>query len=105
MLSKLSVCEIIAISTIYKDAAIAVKESRSPDAHMTRLLNILQNAHAGGRHSAPQHLYDALDSILHTDRAVYHLASTSQPISLALELDSLEPRPQRGKILELDLGL
>jgi hypothetical protein len=105
MLGQMSASETIAISTLYKEAAVAVNTKQDPAPIMGRLLRILENSQAGGRLPDPQRLYQVLDLILHTDKAAPHIASTSAPISLALELSAQDPLRQRGTLFGLDLGL
>ncbi|MHC8386773.1 hypothetical protein ACYZTM_01625 [Pseudomonas sp. MDT2-39-1] len=105
MLGQMSASETIAISARYKEAAVAVNEKQDPAPFMDRLLRILVNAKEGGRLQDPQRLYQILDLILHADKAAPHIASTSEPISLALELSAMDPRRQRGKLLEFAMGL
>ena len=105
MLGQMSASETIAIAALYKEAAVAVETQQDPAPAMSRLQRILDNSHSEGRLPDPQGLYQALDSILHTDKAAPHIAGTSAPISLALELSALDPLRQRGKIFGYDLGL
>ena len=105
MLGQLCNCDTIAISKIYAEAAMAVEQKKSPAEKMDRLLNILENAHSGGRLSDPKRLYQALDSMLHTEQVPALLADCSEPLSLALELHALEPIPQYGKIFTHALGV
>lgn len=105
MLEQMSPSETIAISSLYKEAAAAVSARQNPAPIMDRLLRILENSQAGNRLADPQRLYQVLDSILHTNRVAPYIADSSEPMSLAFELSEMDPRQQRGRLLELAMGL